>query len=159
MAKDIDITQALIEEEIEKIAEEELREEAMDDDIEEQTDIQKEIMEIEQAGNYGEEADNNSSLKFLRDVLTSPDRLKTAYLTWEELGKPTFSTRFWLNLSNTCEELFKMKLVADYCKKKAMITTDTSLSREGFIIQTSVTQKKVKERKSSSDLAAFLKNK
>lgn len=158
MVKELDITQELIEDEIAEEAEEEAREDAMEDDMDAQNDLQREIAEIE-ASNAMPNEENQNVLGFLRDVLESPDRFKTANLTWEELGKPTFSTRFWLNLSNTCTRLFKMPLVSEYCLEKAKITTDTSLSREGFMVQTSVTQKKVKERRSSSDLAAFLKNK
>jgi len=38
-------------------------------------------------------------------------------------------------------------------------TLNTSLSRDGFIISTSVTQRRLKEKKSQSELADFLKNK
>lgn len=129
----------------------EMKEEAIEEDI----DAQQEIIEDNQdPGQMPEE--QQSVLDFLEKILTSPDRFMTGYLTWEELGKPTFSTRFWLNLSNTCENLFNMKIVGEYCRMKARVTSDTSLSREGFMVNTSVTQKKVKEKKSSSDLAKFL---
>lgn len=148
--------------EVEELVEEELRdeieEEAEEDAMEDNMDIQRELQEIE-PGLGPEPEEQHNTLQFLKDILVSPDRFKTAYLTWEELGKPTFSTRFWLNLANTCDKLFDMPLVAEYCKKKAMITTDTSLSREGFMVQTSVTQRKVKDSKRSSDLTKLLKGK
>lgn len=149
--KQIDPTQEIIDEEFEDELEEENKEENLEEDVE----LQQELQELD-SGPHPESEDAPNVLNFLNKVLESPDRFKTAYLTWEELGKPTFSTRFWLNLSNTCEDLFGMKRVAAYCNMKARITTDTSLSREGFMITTSVTQKKIKERKSSSELAKYL---
>lgn len=144
-----------IDDEMQDEIEEELREDSVEDDI----DIQNDLQDLE-PGVIPHQEENHSLLKFLKeDVLDSPDRFKTANLTWEELGKPTFSTRFWLNLSNTCDKLFGFEAVANYCKLKAAITSDTSLSRDGFIISTTVTQRKLKEKKSSSELAAFLKDK
>lgn len=144
-----------INDEIEEEIDDDLREENLDED----TELQQELQDIE-PGAIPQPEDNNNLLKFLKEeVLGSPDRFKTGFLTWEELGKPTFSTRFWLNLSNTCANLFEFHQVAEYCKSKAAITSDTSLSRDGFIISTTVTQRKLKEKRSSSELASFLKDK
>jgi len=142
-----------IEEEMSEEIDEDQREAAIEDDMETQDDLhdlEGSVVPVAQ--------EDHNLLKFLKDdVLESKDRYKTGYLTWEELGKPTFSTRFWLNLSNTCEVLFGFDTVARYCRSKAAITSDTSLSRDGFIITTAVTQRKLKEKKSSSELAAYLK--
>lgn len=135
--------------------EDEFSDDVREDSIEEDMETQKEEGELD-SGVIPQEQRN--ILKFLKEILEADDRFKTANLTWEELGKPTFSTRFWLNLANTCEKLFKFEVVALYCRRKAMVTTDTSLSRDGFMIGTSVTQKRVKEKKSSSDLAKFLRD-
>lgn len=149
------LMQEELNEEIQEELDEELKEEQLDDDI----DLQKEIDDLE-PGAIPQQEETHNTLKFLKeDVLGSKDRFKTANLTWEELGKPSFSTRFWLNLSNTCDLLFQLSVVAEYCRHKARITTDTSLSRDGFIIATSVTQRKLKEKKTNSELAQFLKNK
>ncbi len=144
-----------IEEEINEEIDEEIKEEATDADV----DIQEELNDLE-PGAIPQQEETHNTLKFLKeDVLGADDRFKTANLTWEELGRPTFSTRFWLNLANTCQYLFDFGVVSEYCKHKARITTDTSLSRDGFIISTSVTQRRLKEKKSQSELADFLKNK
>lgn len=147
--------QVEIDDEITEEIEEDLKEDAIEEDIDIQTDLQ----DLE-PGVIPHQEENHNLLKFLKeDVLNSPNRFMTAYLTWEELGKPTFSTRFWLNLSNTCDNLFGFSIVGEYCRTKARVTTDTSLSRDGFIIGTTVTQRKLKEKKSSSELAKYLKDK
>lgn len=142
--------------EMEEEESEDQKEEMMEDDM----DVQNELAQLEET-QYPTPERQESTLKFLKDILGADDRFKTANLTWEELGKPTFSTRFWLNLSNTCQQLFEMPDVSDYCKLKARVTTDTSLSRDGFMVSTSVTQKRVKERKGggSEALAEILAKK
>jgi len=147
-----------IQQEIESEMHEDLQEDQVEDDMDDQNDIQEDLQDL-QPGAIPHQEEHHSTLKFLQDILDSPDRYKTANLTWEELGRPTFSTRFWLNLSNTCDKLFDLPLVAAYCRMKAGITSDTSLSREGFMISTSVTQRKLKEKKNSSELAKFLRDK
>jgi len=143
-----------IEEAIESDIQEEMREDALDDDLDMQGDL------VEDTGEGGQMVEEQPNvLNFLENILKSDNRFMTANLTWEELGRPTFSARFWLNLRNTSEKLFNMPLVAKYCEMKARVTSDTSLSREGFMVSTSVTQKKVREKKNSSDLAKFLTNK
>lgn len=144
----------VIEEAIEADIEEEMREDSLDDDMDTQGDLGEDSGE----GGHMQE-DTPNVLNFLENILKSDNRFMTANLTLEELGRPTFSARFWLNLRNTSKELFNMPLVAAYCEMKARVTSDTSLSREGFMVSTSVTQKKVREKKNSSDLAKFLTGK
>jgi len=159
MAKNKTAEEIYEEAEIDDEINEELEEDSKEDSVEDDIDIQTELQDLE-PGAVPHPEESHNLLKFLKeDVLESPDRFKTAYLTWEELGKPTFSTRFWLNLSNTCDNLFGFGVVGEYCRHKAGITSDTSLSRDGFIIGTTVTQRKLKEKKSSSELAKFLKEK
>ncbi len=154
MAKD-----EVTEEEIEayKNAVEEIEEEVKEDQLEEDLELQKEIDELDSSVMPDKEEQHNV-INFLNDVLKSPDRFKTGYLTWEELGKPTFSTRYWMNLANACDKLYGFEMIKEYCLMKARITSDTSLSREGFIISTAVTSKKVKEKK-TGDLPQFLSTK
>lgn len=126
-------------------------------DTEASVEIQKELQEIEEAeaGSPPVPEDNPTVLKFLNEVLDSDDRLKTAYLNNQELGLPTFPVRFWLNLHKYFEVVHKYPIMADYCRNKALITTDTSLSRDGFITSLSVTQKRIRERKSVFDPKAL----
>ena len=116
-------------------------------------EVQKELQEIEdaEAGVAPTPEDNPTVLKFLNEVLDADDRLKTAFLNNQELGLPTFPVRFWLNLHRYFQVVHKYPIIADYCKNKALITTDTSLSRDGFITSLSVTQKRVRERKTGFD--------
>ena len=138
-----------------EILEQEMIEEQKEDEYDEDAEIQEEYDELN-PGAIPQPEEQRNVLTFLKDILEGDDRFKTANLTWEELGKPNFSTRFWLNLANACDKLFDMQLVAEYCKLKARITTDTSLSREGFIAQLAVTQRKLKEKKGISELAKFI---
>jgi len=128
----------------------EIEEEQKEDALEEEMEAQQNAAENLDSSEAPPQQDEQSVLKFLKEVLTSEDRFKTANLTGEELGKPNFSTRFWLNLSHTCEQLFGFDKVGEYCRMKARITTDTSLSREGFMVNTAVTQRKVREKKGGS---------
>lgn len=145
-------------EEVESAIDEDIAEEMREDSMEDDMDMQREM--DDPTGEGGQMvSENQGVLEFLEKILLGDNRFLTGNLTYEELGRPTFSTRFWLNLSNTCETLLGMPFVAKYCEKKARITTDTSLSRDGFMINTSVTQKKIREKKSSSDLAKFLTSK
>lgn len=143
--------QEMLEQELEEDMDEDMREDGMEDDA----DLQEELSDISPgAVPIPEEQEN--AFTFLKKILDADDRLKTAYLTWQELGKPTFPVRYWISLANTCQQLYELDKVASYCLIKAHVTSDTSLSRDGFIINTSVTQKRVKERKSSSGLKELL---
>lgn len=143
---------------IQEIIQEEIEEEEREQQYEEDAEAAEDFSDID-PGAVPQPEEQKSVLTFLEGILDGDDRFKTAYLTWEELGKPTFSTRFWINLSNTCDRLFSMPIVASYCLLKARVTTDTSLSREGFIASLAVTQRKIKEKKGMQELAKFMSTK
>ena len=143
------LTPEQVEELEEEIAEDEAEDE-VSENMETQKDLQEELEDVPD-GSIPEQEESHNTIKFLKDILSSEDRFKTANLTWDELGKPTFSTRFWINLANTCDQLFGYMMVKKYCLMKARITSDTSLSREGFIIQTAVTSKRIREKRGGFD--------
>ena len=113
----------------------ELREELSDDDID--------------AYGYPKQAENLDNIKFLKDVSKSDDTIRTSLLTKGELGVPLFSVRFYLKLEQMTrlrgEE--KYGIIADYMRHKAFLTTDTGLSREGFLMGLAVTKRKETTKK------------
>lgn len=133
-------------------AEEQFEDELEDDAIENyeaDKDLREDVAEAPPGYSdmYGapSEQEQHNLHSFLTGVLKADDRIKTSFLTVPELGKPVFSVRFWLNIASY-SKLKGFDLVHNYAIQKAKNTTDTGLSREGFIINTSVTQKKVRAR-------------
>lgn len=133
-----------------ELLEEEMSEDIQADQAEDDQDLQQELEDI-QDGYAPTPEEQNTKLTFLKDILENPDRLKTAFLRDQELGLPTFPVRFWLTVANTICDLYGYDLIKAYCYQKAFVTSDTSLSRDGFIVQTAVTEKKVRERRSNVD--------
>lgn len=132
----------------------------MEDQAEDQTQMGMDAQEEGLShGPYPEPEEKKDLLNHIqKQILNGQHPFKTANLVWEELGKPNFSVRFWLNLATSSEEIFAMSLVSNYCIKKALITAETSLSREGYINDLTVTNRRVKERQESGELKKFLEN-
>lgn len=123
-----------------------------EEEIEEKREEEQELLEDmkeDDAGSYGlpEVEKNYEKFKFLTDVKESQDTVRTTFVTREELGRPLFSLRFYINL----EKMARLKaynLVADYLHHKAITTTDTGLSSEGFLMNLAVkkTTEKLKRK-------------
>ena len=149
VGKDGKVLSESLEMEIEEDMDEEESDDDREDQMEDDMEVQREIADIEETDVPTPEQ-QQSVLSFLREILDSKERLNTANLTPEELGKPAFSTRYWINLASTIDKVYGLDLVKEYCLRKAHITSDTSLSKDGFILQLPTTQKKIKERKSGN---------
>lgn len=67
---------------------------------------------------------------------------KVGNLDEEELGKSKLPLRTYLELSLFCEEIVGDKEFSEYFKKMGAIQTDSSLSKEGFLMKLLVTMKK-----------------
>ena len=137
--------------ETEKLNEEiEELEDEIDDDKEEAVEEQQELMkdlseeDIEAYGSI--ESDKEYGLmKFLTEVRDIEDTTRTSYLTKSELGNPLFSVRFWENLK-ILAIMRKRPILAAFIQQKVLSTTTTGLSREGFLMNTTITRKKEKSR-------------
>ena len=80
-----------------------------------------------------------SHYKFFREILKSGDSRKVGNLKSDELGKLNIAVRHLHELSAYCKtENFDR--VADYFTNLAEITSSTSMSRNGFLLNTLVTQ-------------------
>jgi hypothetical protein len=121
---------------------EDMKEEIAEEQKEEERELLEEMKE-EDAEAYGvpEEDEKFDRMKFLTEVRDRDDTIRTTYLTKTELGTPLFPVRFWLNLE-LLAKLKKYDIVEDFLYKKALVTTHSGLSREGFLVNTTVTRRK-----------------
>lgn len=76
---------------------------------------------------------------FLHRVATSPNTVKVANLSVEELGMPKYPVRSILEFALIAEDIIGNKFIADHFKKQAEITNSTSLSKEGFLVKQATT--------------------
>lgn len=129
--------------------EEEMKEDLIEEDIEAQNELREELSE-EDAEAYGitEPEKQYDRFKFLTEVRELPDTIRTSFLSKQELGSPLFPVRFWLNLE-ILARLRGYKLVGDFLLKKALITTHSGLSKEGFLLNTAITNRREALRKKS----------
>jgi len=87
-----------------------------------------------------------NQFKIISDALKSKENIKTTWLKEEELGKPMFSTRFYLDcasISNT----FGSPLVEEYFRNKTQNIASSGMSREGFTMKLNVTNRREVNRK------------
>lgn len=114
---------------------------------------QEEIEALREMGyGYPQEEEKANIFNFFKRIITSNDTRRTSNLTKDELGMPEISVRGGLGLSLFCESL-GMKGFADYFEKESLVTTDTSLSREGALINLAVTQKRTIDKKQAPNIA------
>ncbi len=109
-------------------------------DAEELQTLQDQVDEEEDTG-YGsptpEKKDNQ--LKLFRDIINTEDSRKVANLHKTELGEVKVGVRGHLDISLYCAAE-KLEPLVEYFEAKAEITSATSLSRKGFLLQTMITQ-------------------
>jgi hypothetical protein len=97
---------------------------------------------------YGEElarqfAQEKANIhSFFTKIIQNPSTIRIGNVSIEELGNPQLTIRGIKELELFCKDIEKNTLWSDYFEKMADITTETSLSKEGFLIKMSVTQKK-----------------
>ena len=135
MAKKPEDELQAIEEEMEEIAAE---------TIEEQLDAKEDVgLNVDEQG-YGspdESTAENVHTFLKRAIFDVPETFKVSNLKQQELGQPQLPVRLWLNLGLSFSARGEEEL-SSYCKLKAGIISDTSLSRDGFALRTAVTTKK-----------------
>jgi hypothetical protein len=101
---------------------------------------------------------------FLSKVANSEDTTKTGNLDTTELGVTKYSMRTYKNLQLVSDKLCNDDMWAEYFKKKAEILTSTSLSKDGFLTNLAVIQRRQieeikKERKENKGWFSKKENK
>lgn len=89
---------------------------------------------------YAEQKQNQHS--FFTNIIKTDDTTRVGNLTSEELGEPKIPLRSSKELELVCRDLIDNESWAEYFKKESEILTSTSLSKEGTLIQLSVTNTK-----------------
>lgn len=79
---------------------------------------------------------------FLSKVAEAIDNTKTGFLKDEELGFTRFSLRSYKEMELAAKQLQLNNTWADYFQAKGQILTATSLSRNGFLTNLAVIQRK-----------------
>jgi len=106
------------------------------------------IMKIAQAmkDNAPTQEDKVNVHTFLRDVVVTPDTTRTGNLRVDkdidELGIPVYTVRGSHEMALISEKIMNNNFFKEYFEKMSGITTDTSLSREGFLIKQATVQTK-----------------
>jgi hypothetical protein len=102
----------------------------------------------EQAKEYADEMvrqfaqEKANTHTFFTRVIQEKDTTKTGNISPEELGNPQLTLRGTKELELFCRDVYKDDSWGDYFEKLAEIQTSTSLSKDGFLLRLSVTQKK-----------------
>lgn len=79
---------------------------------------------------------------FLHNVAVATDTTKTGFLEKEELGMPILPVRTYKELALFCEDVADMSYFSDYFRRKAEISTSTSLSKDAKLLSLAVLQKR-----------------
>jgi len=79
---------------------------------------------------------------FLHNVATAEDTTKLGFLTATELGNTQNPVRAYKHLSAFAKEIMNKPELATYFGNNSEIITSTSLSREGFLVDRAVVQKR-----------------
>lgn len=133
--------------------------EAEEDEMEdEQEDMMEDNMEMnqdlqEQYGYPTPEPKFNQHVFLNKAAFESEDTIRTTYLSEWELGRPTFTVRFLLDLYKMAEfelipptfENSKVKpynFIATYFKEKIQNITHSGMSNKGFAMNLNVTQRR-----------------
>jgi len=113
---------------------------------EEDSELMEDLREDELIGYGSPQAEAvYERFKFLTEVRDNAETIKSSFLTKSELGTPLFSVRFWITQELKARAA-GMDLLGDFLHLKAIGTTDTGLSREGFLINSAITKRKESHR-------------
>lgn len=133
------------------------------DDAEDQYEDSQEVTE-EQLEQYdegfstGKKKDDAFSFFFKVLRLMDPYRLiRVGNLDKAEIGEHGISIRDSMNLANL-GKIFHHKKFGDYWQQRAIINTASSMSRKGWFMETTISQKKVRQRERSSTSTPFEKS-
>jgi len=114
-------------------------------------------LETELERQYPKEDEKQNIFSFFKRVIGMKDTTKTSNLNEEELGFATVPVRTWLELSLYCEKQ-GLKGLGTYFAEKAHIISDSSLSKDGFLDNLAVTQKREMETKARKFTESQKKN-
>lgn len=130
---------------------EEILEEA-EDQYDDSQDVTEGQMDQYETGTYSVAREKQDLYNWFWRVvrLMKPHRLaKVGNLTKVEIGEHGISMRDAMNLANL-GAIFHHKKFANYWQQRAMITSSTSMSKDGWFMDLSISQKKVRQRSKSS---------
>jgi len=123
----------------------------------------KEIMEKEAIDNFPQQEEKENIYNYFKKVISMPSNTKTSNLDKEELGQVKLPVRTLQELALYCDSmgmgnLNEQKGFAGYFQKESQIILGTALSKEGFLNQLAVTQKRESEVRTKRMSAAQKKN-
>lgn len=124
----------------------------IEDQYEDAQDISEGQMDQYDVGTYSVPKEKSDLFNLFWKVtrLMKPYRLaKVGNLTKVEIGEHGITVRDAMNLANL-GDIFHHKKFAKYWQQKAMITSATSMSKNGWFTELFVSQKKVRARTKSS---------
>ncbi len=110
--------------------------------------MSEELYTREQVEEYGKEVVRQFSQEkanihsFFTKVIQTPSTIRIGNVSEEELGEPQITIRGLKELELFSKDIEDNELWTNYFKKRAEIVTETSLSKEGFLLRMSVTTKK-----------------
>jgi hypothetical protein len=133
----------------------EIEQDFEEDDLEDKDLLEDELGDV---GYTPQQEKDMNPVAFLERNLNRQDKISVANLTTEELGRPTLPVRFWRQYASIFDgtTLYNMPLVNIHLLKKAKINEATSLSKEAKALELAITNKRVRERKSSKAVSDFL---
>lgn len=123
--------------ESEDVMEEEMEEERMEDETENRYEVNDELADA-----YGappvDEKDNQHSV--IRKAMEKEDPTRVTFLTENELGRPVFSLRFYLDMEDLALH-YGCNRIADYWKAKVINIAASGMSNKGFLMNLAATRK------------------
>jgi hypothetical protein len=123
------------------------------DDFDDNSEVRESQLEqMDSSYTYPEQHKQQGILEWFWRVakLDSPDQLvRVANLTKQEIGFANISNRDALNLA-LLGRIFHHEKFGQYFADRAKITSITSMSRDGWFMDLSISQKRVRERAKSS---------
>lgn len=112
------------------------------------TEEENKLFTADQVKEYGEEMvrqyaqEKSNTHTFLTKVIQNPETTRIGNISDEELGNTQITLRGLKELELFSKEVYMDETWADYFNKSAEIATSTSLSKDGFLLRLSVTNKK-----------------
>jgi len=107
----------------------------------------EEVDALEEIGyGYPKKKEEHNIFAFFRRVISMPDTTRTSFLTADELGLVKIPLRTNLSIALYCKQM-GLRGLSSHFEKEAHITSDSSLSRDGFLDKLAVTQKREMETK------------
>ncbi len=148
-----DLGMELTEDQLMEDIQQDFQEDAIEDD-----ELMRE--ELDDSGFTPTPETDMSPVAFLQRNLDKDDKISTSNLTDQELGRPVLSVRFWRQYASVFDgtTLYDMPLVYLHMLKKAKINEATSLSREAKALELAISNKRIRERKSSREVSQFLQH-